>query len=485
MSTARKAITGAFWLGGVSYVAFGISLIGNIILARLLIPEDFGMFALALALSELLYILSSFSFSQAVIQIQDEENVADMAYILSFALGAMLIVLALGLSPVLVHFYSKKVAILFLALSGAGFISLLAGVYGAQFQKEFEFKRLSFVRLISSSLSVVLAVGMAFYGFGVWSLLAMAVSRSIISFLVYRFASSWRFSWNIDRKILKKLFNFGYRMFFLRSLEIAYTRLDRLVIGTLGNTIMLGFYHQARYLADLGNVATAPGFFQVSFPTYAKYQKDNKRLSETYKIVNYFLVRIMGFFLLTFVLFPKELISLLYGQKWIEAAPALQMFSIYAFFVPIFENMKALLIGKGQISEAAKARFFQVGSLIPLLILGILWKGLEGAVAATSLAMVIGVAGGFYYIKKFCIFSFREIYLKPLVVICVTALIFGFIKSKLNVQMGGLMTIAYIIILNLTYALLLLAIENNKLIANIKLILNKLKEREALSTGDL
>ena len=130
MSTARKAITGAFWLGGVSYVAFGISLTGNIILARLLMPEDFGMFALALALSELLYILSSFSFSQGVIQIQDEENVADMAYILSFALGILLIVLALALAPVLAHFYSKKIAILFLALCGAGFISLLAGVYG-------------------------------------------------------------------------------------------------------------------------------------------------------------------------------------------------------------------------------------------------------------------------------------------------------------------------------------------------------------------
>ena len=59
MSIAKKAITGTFWLSGVSYITFAISLVGNIILARLLMPEDFGLFALALALNELVYILAT------------------------------------------------------------------------------------------------------------------------------------------------------------------------------------------------------------------------------------------------------------------------------------------------------------------------------------------------------------------------------------------------------------------------------------------
>ncbi|RKX93555.1 MAG: hypothetical protein DRP84_08265 [Spirochaetes bacterium] len=478
MSIARKAIRGTFWFSGVSYITFAISLVGNMILARLLMPEDFGIFALALALNELVYILASFSFSQGVVQIQDEENVTDVAFVLSLALGVLLIILALVLSPIIAHFCSRKVAILFLILCGAGLINLLAGVYGAQLQKEFEFKSLSLVRFGASPLSMIIAVGMAFFGLGVWSLLVRSVLLSVFSFFGYRWLSSWKFKWHIDRKVFRRLFNFGCKMFFLRSLEIAYSRLDRLIIGTLSNTITLGLYHQARYLADLGNVVTAPGFFSVAFPTYAHYQNDKTRLEQSYRIVNYFLVRIMGFFLLTFALFPKEIIFLLYGQKWVKAAPALQIFCIYAFFVPIFENMKAFLMGKGQVSKAAKARLLQVASLIPLLIFGVLWKGLQGAAAATSIAMIIGILGGFYYINKSHPISFKEIHLRPLMAVALTILIYEFIKPVLNVQIKGLTSIAHIAGLNVIYALLLLIIENSALVTNIRFILSKIREKE-------
>lgn len=484
MSIARKAIIGTFWLGGANYLTFGISLSGNIILARMLMPQDFGIFALALALSELLHILSNFRFSEGVIQIQNEEDVANMAFVLSLVLGVSVIILSLILAPILARLYSKTVAIMFLILAGAGLIDLLAGVYGAQLRKEFEFKNLSFIQFLASSFSVLLAVGMAFYGFGVWSLLGKSVLRTVLSFFGYRWVSSWRFSWNINRKAFRKIFDFGSKMFFLRGLEIVYCRLDRLIIGALTSATVLGLYHQARYLADLGNVAISPASVQVAFPTYARLQKDTNRISETYRIINYLIVRIMVFFLLTFAIFPREFIALLYGEKWIPAASALQIFALYAFFMPIYGNIKSLLIGMGRISEAAKTRLFQVISLIPLLILGVLWKGLEGAAAATVLAMGMGIIGCFHYLKKFCLVSFKEIYCTPIIAGFLTALIFLALKFNMNDQIKSLEAVYYILALNATYGLLLLLIENKRLLGNIRFILEKLKRKGILSTGD-
>jgi O-antigen/teichoic acid export membrane protein len=478
VSIAKKAITGTFWLGGVSYVTFGISLAGNITLARLLMPQDFGIFALALALSELLYILTNFSFSEGVIQIQDEENVADMAFVLSLALGGFLVILTLILSPILAHFYSKRLAIIFLVLCGAGLINLLADVYAAQLRKEFEFKNLSIIQLFASSLSVLLAIGMAFYGFGVWSLLTRSLLRTVLSFFGYRWISSWKFSCNINRKAFRRIFEFGSKMFLLRGLEIVYCRLDRLIIGILSNATVLGFYHQARYLADLGNVTISPVSVQVAFPTYARFQTDTNRISEAYRIINYFIVRIMMFFLLTFAIFPTEFVTLLYGEKWIPAASALQIFAFYTFFMPIYGNIKTLLIGVGRISEAAKTRLFQVISLIPLLTLGLLWRGLEGAAAATVLAMVAGIIGCFYYLRRFCPLSLKDIYGKPIIAGVLTALIFFSIRLNFSESLKTLEIAYSILALNLTYALLLLALENKKLLRNIRFIYDKLRAKK-------
>jgi len=482
VSIARKAITGTFWMGSSNHMAFGVSLVGNIILARLLVPEDFGIFALALALNELLYILASFSFSEGVIQIQNEERLFDTAFIFSFLLGGFLVILALALAPLINYFYSRKVSILFLVLCISGLINLLAGVYGAGLQKEFEFKKLSLVQLIASLLSVVLAVGMAFYGFGIWSLAARSVFLSVFSFFGFRWISTYRFQWNINRDSLRKLLAFGYKMFFLRSLEIVYSRIDRFIIGTLSNTITLGLYHQTRYLAELGNVAVGSASASVAFPTYAKYQNNIYHLSESYRLINYFLIRIIFFFALTLFVFPEESIFFLFGEKWTSAASSLRIFSVYALLMPIYGNIKFFLIGIGKIAEAAKTRFVQVVSLIPFLILGTLWKGLEGAAAGTTLAMVIGVAASFYYLKKLCGVLLRTIYGKPIIAGFLTALIFLGLKLYFDSQIKGSRAVYYILAMNITYGLLLFLIENKNLVTNIKFVLKKLKNKESKVT---
>ncbi len=393
----RRALVGIVWLTGSGYLAYALNFALNLLLARFLFPKDFGQFALAGSLAEILSVVAGLSLSQGIIQIRDVAGVAETAYVLSLRLYAALLVGGgLGAAAFIHHFPGRFIP-LFFALFAVRNLSLISYVYSAHLERAFLYSQLSLVRLMSTIGSIAVALGMARMGAGVWSLLGREVVLSVITLVGVRMASGWRYRGGYSPEAARRLWQFGRPMLLMRALEVVWYRADAALLGIVAGTLALGFYDRGRYLAEFGHYMVTFAAVQVAFPVYASLQAQPEALSYAYRLSHGLLVRLMLPYLLWLALFPRELVGLLYGagMRWDETAEILPWLAVYGFLLPVVDNIKVLLSGIGRLNEAVRIRLVQVVVVLPLLVPAIMVWGPRGAAAVMVLGEIGGLAAGY------------------------------------------------------------------------------------------
>ena len=198
--------------------------------------------------------------------------------------------------------------------------------------------------------------------------------------------SRYRFRGQVNRETASALMAFARPMFLSRGLEIGLERIDRLIVGSLMGNVQLGFYHQARVLAEAGLVATRP-LSRISFNLYSRLQHESDRLTSSYRIVGFFLVRVSFAGSTTLLVFPGETVRLLLGEEWLSAAPILSWLAVYAGMMPLFENLKVLAYGRAKMRPIVMLRAAQLA----LLAAGTTFAAMEGEIlwVAGVLAFVL------------------------------------------------------------------------------------------------
>jgi len=412
----RRALVGAVWLSATGYLAFIMNFGLNLLLARLLFPKDFGQFALAGSLVELLSIVAGFSFSQGIIQMQNEPGVIDTAYVLSLRLYGTLLISGGAIVALLSPHYPGIFLPLFFALLAARNLSLVSYVYSAQLERTFSYNQLSMVRLASTVLSIVLALALARAGAGVWSLLVREVALSVISLIGARIATGWRYHrGGYHPETARKLWRFGWQMFVTRALEVIWYRGDTALLGILLGTLVLGFYDRARFLAESGLNVVSFAAVQVAFPVYARLQGRPDAVTYAYRLSHGLLIRLMFPLLIWLALFPQELVGLLFGAgvRWAETAALLPWLAGFGFLFPLVENVKVLLIGTGGLRSALWTRVAQVVVALPLLVPAIKLGGPRAAAAVMGLSEVAGLIVGYRVLRSYVTGIYLQSYLRP------------------------------------------------------------------------
>jgi len=417
VSGARRALLGAVWLSTTGYTSFVLNFGVTLLLVRFLFPKDFGQFALASSLVDLLSIITAFSFSQGIIQMQDAPEVAETAYVLSRRLywgmlvGGGLLCLALS------RHYPGVFIPLFFSLFAVRNLTLFSYVYSAQLEKVFSYNQLSMVRLVTSVASIITALALAHGGAGVWSLLGREVVLSAGALIGNRVVSRWRYRGGYNHETARRLWQFGWQMFVTRGLETLWYRADTALLGVLSGTVVLGFYDRARYLAEFGHYIVSFGAVQVAYPVYARLQGRADAVAYAYRLTHGLLVRLMFPVLVWLALFPRELVGLLYGagQRWNETATILPWLAIFGFVYPVAENVKVLLTGIGRVDQAVRFRVVQLAVSLPLLVPAIRLWGPTGAAAVMTLSEVVGLGSSYLSLKREIGSLSLHGYLRPLI----------------------------------------------------------------------
>jgi O-antigen/teichoic acid export membrane protein len=202
--------------------------------------------------------------------------------------------------------------------------------------------------------------------------------------------SGYRFQGRVSRAGAGQLLPFARQMFLSRSLMIMLQRLDRLAAGLFLGNAATGLYDRARFLAETGILATQP-LNRLAFNLYSRTQNDAGRLARSYRLLNYFLSRLITAGAVSLVIFPAETIRLLYGPEFVEAAPVLRWLGIYGALLPVFQNLRQLFNGVGKVAWNVRINLLQVLIFAP----GVLAASIVGSPTAVAVALLASTVVAF------------------------------------------------------------------------------------------
>lgn len=324
-----------FWTilerGGVS----GVQFIIQIILARLLLPEDFGIIALILVFIQISQSFVHSGFGQALIQKKDvtDEDYSSVFY-LTLCIALVFYCILYLSAPFIAGFFSQPLIAPVIQVLG---ISLFFGavniVQNAIIARTFQFRKLFFSSLGAIIFSGTVGLAMAYTGCGVWSLVGLQIT-SIVSLCAIMWVTvQWRPKLLFSLSRLKILFSFGWKLLVSGLIDTSYNNLSTLVIGKIYPASMLGYYTKGQEFPNflVGNINSS--IQAVMFPAYSRNQ-DNKPL-----VMN---IMRRGLKTSSFLVFPamaglaaiaEPLVKLLLTDKWLMAVPFLQIFcAVYALW---------------------------------------------------------------------------------------------------------------------------------------------------------
>jgi len=410
----RRFLVGTFQLGAGTTAAALANVVIGILLARILGPEEFGLFAFAFVICELIGIVGAFSLGNALIQSREESpQLYDTALLMSVGLAVVSLVIAAAIAPFLFQARGIESMQFLLILTAGRCLLLLAQVPRAKLERSLRYGRVTTLAMVETTLPNVIALGLAWLGWGAWALVARDLLVSALTLGLETWSSGYRFRASLSRSAAQQLMGFARPMFVSRAIEILVMRSDKLAVGAFLGNVATGLIDRARFVSDMGLFVMRP-VERASLNLFSRVQDDPARLSRSYEIVNYFLVRVMFAGGIVLLLTPNETLELLFGEEWLGAAPALRWLAVHAAIFPVFSMTKVLVIARNRVVRLARISAIQAALLVPgTLVAG--WLGsLEGVAAVVALTTLAGTALGILWSRDLASVSYRQLFGVPL-----------------------------------------------------------------------
>lgn len=314
----EKTISGMLWSSVGKFGTLGLTFISNLVLARLLMPSDYGCIGMLHVFIAISSIFVSAGFGSALVQKKKPTHI-DYTSVFYWNLSASIIFywILFFCGPAIARFYSMPELCPVLRVQSLSLIiQAFSTVQSCQLQKQIRFKELSMRNLLASFVGTVVAITLAFFGFGVWSLVWNNIVASACGVILLWKMSEWRPTWEFSWQSLKELFSFGGLMALSSFMETLYGNILSLILGKWYSSSDLGYYTQARKLEQVPTEAMGSIVSSVSFPVFSTLQDDIEKLRygvrKNIKSIMYLNIPLM--FLLCVIADP--LIHFLYGAKW-------------------------------------------------------------------------------------------------------------------------------------------------------------------------
>ena len=362
-SVLSKSVRGATYNVAASAITIVLGFVRSVLLMRLLMPEQFGVVALALFFMTFLTPFSTFGIDSALIQCQEpRKETFATHFVLRLALAGAILLLGLIVSPLLRRIYAEQAIVVdvFLGLLAINVLVASFSTPGAILRRDMRFGPLALLNLISSLAMTITAPMLAYLGAGLWSLVAEQAVGPIVRAVGYwGFLRPWRFSLRFDWDEARSFLRFGRHVFSANVLGILLDRFDDFWTGTALGPTPLGYYSRAYEVAQYPGRILAKPITSVFFSTFAAVQDEKTELSKAFFRSSSYLVR-AGFLMTTLLVFgASEITIILFGKTWLPIVPVFRLMLIYTLLDPLYQNLSYLVIAVGQPNLLSRIRLLQ------------------------------------------------------------------------------------------------------------------------------
>lgn len=376
------------WTAIQKYSSMVIGFISGIILARLLMPEDYGAIGMLAIFMSLAEVFIDAGFGSALIQKKNPTS-TDYSTVFYFNIGMSIILYAVLFfsAPAISRFY--RMPILSDVLRVQGLILIIYAfniIQRNQIRKNLRFKKLSTITIITSVISLIVTVVMAYTGCGVWSLVAQNFIGALIPCIFFWVTTKWRPTWEYSWKSFKELFGFGSYMFLTHLLTTFSQRITGLLVGRWYDPATMGYYSKASSTSKYATLSVSGVMIQTTYPLYASVQDDKERLINMVKRITSTLAYITVPILCLLILIAKPLFVFLYSDRWLFSVPYFQILCIggMAGCLQAVNQQTVAAIGKSRVFFVWTVIKQSVG--IALQVVGLIVWGIWGLLVGKVLS---------------------------------------------------------------------------------------------------
>ena len=349
-SLRQRTFNGMIWSAIDRFASTGISFVFNIIIARLLMPEDYGIVAMIGIFLAICQCFIDSGFSSALIR-KSNRTAADLNTVFYFntAISIATYLLLFFTAPYIAHFYEQPLLIKVTRLVGLNLIiNALSGVHNTLLSINLNFRSKAIISLTSVLLSGIVGLFMAYNGFGIMALILQGLASSSIRSILFCLLVKWRPKLEFSVSSFKEMFSFGSKLLASSLIDTIYNNIYTLVIGKLFSPAKLGNYSRADGLAAFPSSGITGVIQSVSFPVLSSIQNDETKLIASYKKF----LRLSAFIIFPFMVgmaaVADPFIKFFLSEKWSGAILMTQILCIALMWYPIHAINLNILQVKGR-----------------------------------------------------------------------------------------------------------------------------------------
>jgi teichuronic acid exporter len=317
----------------------------SIMLARILMPEDFGLVAMVSVFIALGNSFIDSGFQKALIQKKVLTYVDECSVFYFNVLLAIIVTGIMFLSAnVISNYYDQpKLIKITQALSILFLFSSLGLIQDTLLIRKLDYKRIFAVNTLAYTLAAGTSIIMAFRNYGVWSLVVLNVGSTVFRTILLWIIGTWRPSFKFSHNSLKSMYAFGSHLFIVSVLNSVFTNIYQIIIGKYFSPAELGYYSRAKTLSNYPVMLVSNVINQVSFPIFSRMQDDSILLKHYVRKSLRLLTSITFPLMFGAIVVAEPLITVLLTAKWIASAHYFQLLCVVGMIYPILVvNLNAL-----------------------------------------------------------------------------------------------------------------------------------------------
>ncbi len=434
----KKLFSDSLWSIGGHVFSLFITLTSNIILARILSPEEFGKLGIIMFFVTIFHVFSDGGMGGALVRKLNKTNEDySTVFTFNFLVSLILFILIYLGSGMIADFYnipSLKNPIIF-----SGFILIIScfqTIQNIKIISELKFRTKSIIVFVSALLGASIGLILAyFYDLGLWALISIPVSTISFQTLFLIVSEGFFFKLKINKKSFKELYGFGMNTTIVSLLNIGFDNIYNLIIGKVISVGEVGLFYQAKKLQDVPNNVVNNLSQGVFYSNLSKFQKENGKVIQTYYLISKSFLWFMGLLVLIILLFGDKIIYFLLGDQWLGVVMYIKILIWGSLFYTQELINKTIFKVYNKTQILLRLEIFKKLIQVSTLILGVYLVRIDvllyGYVFTNSFSYFIN----YYYTSRIIDIGKIEIY--SLLKVCIVILVLFGLNNYINLYFGS------------------------------------------------
>jgi O-antigen/teichoic acid export membrane protein len=384
----------------------GLGMIFGIILARMLSPNEFGILGMITIFISIAQVFVDSGLSQALIRKQNctHQDYTTIFWSNIFLGGFSYVIICFSAPYISVFFEKPELTQLTRIASIVIIISSFTLIQQTILVKKVDFKMLAKISTVGTFISGAASLVLAFYGFGVWSLVWRTIINQAVRSLMMWQHNKWSPELSFNKKIFSELFSFGSNILIISIVASILKNFYNLIIGKNYSATILGYYTNAEQYSTLPSSTISNITNKVGFPVLSEIQDDNIRLKNTIRKLTKTIMYISFFVMFGLAAVAEPLFFVLFGEKWLPAVPFFQTLCLAYSITPMHIINHNIMKVKGRSDLFLKTELIKYLLFIPFLYLGLTF-GINVLVAGIVVLYWIGFVINAMYSGKLIEYS--------------------------------------------------------------------------------